>query len=208
MNIKLDIERTLGGSVSSAAKVETGTTGAAGANILSNTIIPFASQKAPYVTRVNGVATTVAPIGSGYAPHDALTLNSNGSFSLSSKPNHQIAFSLPFDTIIREIYITAGNYAPFSPSYAVYPYITLYSASPDSNLFTPIADTTTIPTTGLGPGSVPAGTMVSGSATGLNIELPAGTRIVIGGMVQEPGSSGIASYYLYFTGGVGISTRY
>lgn len=202
MNIKLDIERTLGGNAASAANVETGAIAA----IISKTIIPFASQKAPYVTRVNGAATTVAPIGSGYTQLDTLPLDSNGSFNLSSRTNHQIAFSLPFDAIIREIYITTGNYAPFSPSYPVYPYITLYSASPDSNLFTPIEGTATIPTTGLGPGSVPAGTMVSGSTTGLNIKLPAGTRIVIGGMVQEPGSSGIASYHLYFTGGVGISS--
>lgn len=203
MNIKLDIERTLGGNAASAVNAEKG---AAGAAIKSNTIIPFASQKAPYVTRVNGAATTVAPIGSGYAQLDTLPLDSSGSFNLSSRTNHQIAFSLPFDAIIREIYITTGNYEAFSPGYPVYPYITLYSASSVSNLFTPIAGTATIPTTGLGPGSVPAGTMVSGSTTGLKITLPAGTRIVIGGMVQEPGSSGIASYHLYFTGGVGISS--
>jgi hypothetical protein len=44
--------------------------------------------------------------------------------------------------------------------------------------------------------------MVSGSTTDLDVRLPAGTRIVIGGLMQNPGYSLSISYYLYYTGGV------
>jgi hypothetical protein len=44
--------------------------------------------------------------------------------------------------------------------------------------------------------------MVSGETTGLDVKLPAGTRIVIGGLMENPGSTSTNLYYLYYTGGV------
>lgn len=179
----------------------------------SYTIIPFASQRAPKVFVRNGQATRVALIGFGYIgiseledPDVSVTLHTDGSFNLSERTNRQIAFSLPFDMTIESIYITVGNYGSFSPVGTVFPYVQLYQAEPNSNQFNPIANTDVVPATGLGPGSTAANTMLAASKTGLGINLPAGTRIAVGGLVKQTNANLIeTNYYLYYTGGLGLT---
>lgn len=195
-----------------------GPKGDPGPEASSYTIIPFSSQMGPRTYANGGNPTRVTLLGFGYfdtsnsaifIPDTAIPLNADGSFNLTfanSASNRQVVFSLPFDMTINSVYATVGNYGSFSPAGSVYPYIQLYSADAGSNYFTPLTDAAAIPTQGIGPGLfLPADIMRPASKDGLNIQLLAGTRIAIGGLMKITGDTGVRDYYLYFTGGVGMT---
>lgn len=198
---------------------EKGETGAPGPEASSFTIIPFASQMAPKTYANNGLATRVTLLGFTYFytgtlatfdPDKAITLDSDGSFNLnvSSNWNHQLVFSLPFEMKITSVYATVGNYDAFLliPGFQgmLYPYVQVYSAEPNSNIFRPIPKAKAKPSTGLILTS-PANTMLTASATDINATFPAGTRIAIGGLMEFERELGARDYYLYFTGGIGLT---
>jgi hypothetical protein len=167
-------------------------------------MVPFASRKAPAIsTNSSGNPTNVAVIGFvGETP--VITLSSNGDLILGT--DEQSAFSVPFNAIIESIYITAGTRVTytFPTANAVFPFVQLYVAAPGSNAFVPIP--TARVTTSIGfSGSTPAGSMLAASRTGINVQLAAGMRILIGGGMQITGTGTLQqNYYMYFTGGIAL----
>jgi hypothetical protein len=181
---------------------ETGPTGAPGTQAL--TTIPFASHSAPRAsTDSAGKPTTVNAITFG-GSSPVVTLASDGSAALTG--DNQDAFSLPFDAVIENIYVTFNTIVDYTfPSgLTVYPFLQLYTASSDSNTFTPIETTKVAVDTGYS-GTVPSHTSRAASLKQLNLSLSAGTRILIGGQMEARGSANLArDYYFYITGGISL----
>lgn len=187
----------------------------------SYTIIPFASTNGPRTYAQNGKPTDVSLLGFGYGDRRGDTLlkgdtycfpisSSDGSFDLGSNPNFQLVFSLPIDMSLRSVYATVGNWGAFTADGDVYPFVQIYKAAPASNNFTPIEGAAAIPEFPIRKGSQPAAVMLSAFRNDLNVALPAGTRIAIGGLMKMENDSSTTAqrgYYLYFTGGVGFSAN-
>jgi hypothetical protein len=133
-----------------------------------------------------------------------VTLNANDTIVLTT--DNQSAFSLPFNATIESIYVTLATWVSFTfpVSMSVYPYLQLFTAPAESNVFTPVAQTRIMPTAGFS-GTVPANTTRAAFVSNIGLTLPAGTRILIGGLMQIIGSSSLAqNYYFYFTGGIAL----
>jgi hypothetical protein len=165
-------------------------------------IIPFASQGAPYVgTNANGQPNNVGLLTFSDRPI-ILSLAANGTITLGT--DEQYVFSLPFDAVIESIYITVGNFGTFTvPSgMTVYPLVQLFAALPESNTFTPIALSKTLPVTGFS-GTTQANTMRAGSNSQIGVSLVAGMRLLIGAQMQITGNLS-QRYYFYFTGGIAL----
>jgi hypothetical protein len=167
-------------------------------------IIPFASQGAPYVgTNANGQSNNVSLLTfSDKSP--VLSLDANGNVTLDT--DNQYVFSLPFDAVIENVYITVGNWGTFTvPSgITVYPFVQLFTALPESNTFMPMSSSKTLPTTGFS-GATPINTMRAGFKSQIGVSLVAGMRILIGGQMQIGGSGSLShKYYFYFTGGIAL----
>lgn len=193
-----------------------GPEGPQGAEATAIAMIPFASQQAPPVgTNNGGEAIDVALIGFGYMQYSSgdadvsLPIDVNDkSFSISSEANRQVAFSLPFDMTLTSLYITVGNWAAFvlpPTDTLVYPYVQIYAAPAGSNTFFPIEGAVAKPEQGIDPSFAVASTMRAASVDGLNINLRAGTRIAICGMMEITGDNTARNYYLYYTGGIGMT---
>lgn len=196
-----------------------GPRGPQGPEASSFTIIPFASQIAPRTWAFGGEPTRVTLLGFGYGDARNQTLingdysipigNNNGPFDLSTDANnnYQLVFSLPFDMIIKSIYITVGTWGEANfETRVVYPFLQLYSTTATSNTFTPIPGTIVEPEQGIGPGSVPRATTQAAFKNDLEVKLEAGTRLAIGGLMRVENENSIfpRDYYLYFTGGIGM----
>jgi hypothetical protein len=170
------------------------------------TIIPFASQTAPYIgTTAAGQPRNAALITFGGSP-PVESLGSDGTITLGT--NDQSPFTLPFDAIIENIYVDIGTYINFTfPSgITVFPFVQLFMAAPASNTFTAIPQTKVMPTAGFSE-TVPANTMRSASLREIGVSVSAGTRLLIAGQMQINGSGALTqNYYFYHTGGIALRT--
>jgi hypothetical protein len=166
-------------------------------------VVPFASKQAPHIsTGATGQPINISVLTFGAEP-PILPVAPNGSITARDA---QSAFSLPFDTVIESVYITVGTLADFNfPSgVTVYPFVQLFAATDESNVFTQIPDTKTVVSAGYS-GFVPGNTMRTAFTSQIQAPLSAGTRILIGGAIQLSGSGNLArSYYIYYTGGIGL----
>jgi hypothetical protein len=120
--------------------------------------------------------------------------------------DNQDTFSIPFDAVIENICVTFNTIIDytFPPGLTVYPFLQLYSADPDSNVFTPIAETQVIVTEGYS-GAVPSHTPSEASLRQIGVPVSAGTRILIGGHMTTAGTTNLSrDYYFYFTGGISL----
>ena len=201
----------------------TGPAGPAGASAESIAVISFASQQAAHVhTNAVGIPTDTALIGYGYMEYSdpygtgaqvAIHIDpEDGHFDLSQSVNRQLAFSLPFDMTLDSITVTAGCVGKLYPPYperdvAVYPYIQIYTANAGSNTFFPLPGAFAKPASGILPETADANTLCEAHKMDLNIKLPAGTRITIGGMMELPGDHRVRDYPLFFTGGLGMTRQ-
>jgi hypothetical protein len=167
-------------------------------------LIPFASGRSPNIhTDSSGAPRDVAAIGFGSATN-AITIDANGQVEPLS--DSLTTFTLPFDAVLDSVYLTLESSINFAfPSGTVtFPYVQIYAAAPDSVLFTPIPGAAAIPTDGYS-GTVPAYTLRTAAQTGIGATLPAGTRILIGGLMSVAGGGNLtSSYYFYFTGGIAL----
>jgi hypothetical protein len=133
-----------------------------------------------------------------------ITLAANGTAVLSR--DNQDAFSLPFDAVIENIYMTVNIPALFTfpAGIVVRPFLQLYTAAPDSNTFVSLPATKLSLKTGYS-GSVPANTPQSASVQQIGLRLTAGTRLLIGGHMEITGTGSLAhSYLFHFTGGIAL----
>jgi hypothetical protein len=120
--------------------------------------------------------------------------------------DNQDTFTLPFDAVIENIYVTFNTIVDytFPPGLTVYPYLQLYTADQTDNVFTPIAETQVIANEGYS-GTVPSHTPRSASLRQIGVPLSAGTRILIGGHMMTAGTANLTrDYYFYFTGGISL----
>jgi hypothetical protein len=131
-----------------------------------------------------------------------LSLAADGSVALA--PDSQYAFSLPFDAVLENLYITIGSAITFTfpAGITVYPFVQLFVANSDSNTFEPLVKL--VPSLGYD-GSVSSNTTRTASLSQIGASLSAGTRILIGGQMQISGSGSLSQqYYFYFTGGISL----
>jgi hypothetical protein len=167
-------------------------------------IVPFASHSAPRLTtNIAGASTTVAALTFG-GSSPVVALASNGSVALMGE--NQDTFTLPYDAVIENIYVTFNTIIDymFPPGLTVYPVLQLYDAVQDSNVFMPVAATKLIAEAGY-TGAVPSHTPASASLRQLGLYLRAGTRLLIGGRMETAGSANLArDYYFYFTGAIAL----
>jgi hypothetical protein len=185
---------------------ETGPQGDTGTpGTTTGTIIPFATQNGVTIgTDTNGQAREVTLISfiSTVSPTVIIT---GGNIVLGSFD--QNSFSLPYDCIIENIYATICSMSSYTlPSgVTTYPYIQLYSSTPESNIFAPIPQSRAMVTQGYS-GSVPAETVRFASSTTPSSVFPAGTRILIIGEMLNTGPAGALerSGNFNFTGGIGV----
>jgi hypothetical protein len=166
--------------------------------------IPFASHIAPpVITNETGQSINVSLLTfCGTTP--TVTLAANRSATLSK--DNQDVFSLPFNAVIENIYVTFNTFVTFTfpNGFTVYPFVQLYTASPSSNTFTPISTAKAAADTGYS-GTVQAYTPQTGFLKRIGLSLTAGTRILIGGQMEIIGGGNLArTYYFYFTGGIGL----
>jgi hypothetical protein len=131
-------------------------------------------------------------------------LAANGTVTLVS--GTQSVFSAPFNIVIVSIYMTVGVLVDFTfpTGLTVYPYVELFVASSESNVFSPIPQTRTMLSKGYS-GTILSSTMHAASTKQIGLTLPAGMRILIGGGIVITGTVNLArSYYIYYTGGIGL----
>jgi hypothetical protein len=171
-------------------------------------IVAFASSEyANLSTDKTGKARDAALLSFAYDP-PVQTLSDTGDVLLNEN-NLQSVFSLPFDGILENIYMNAGNYSTSFSSYEAYPYIQIFTALPDAKddvAFTPLAGAVAIPLSGYS-GTTASNTMTEANVTNLNIPLVAGTRILIGGMMRVDNTSAVRTYNFYFTGGLAFRSK-
>jgi hypothetical protein len=154
-------------------------------------------------TNNTGAATTVSAITFG-GSSPVITLAAEGTAALMG--DNQDTFTLPFDAVIENICVTFNTIVDytFPQGLTVYPFLQLYTAPPDSNVFAPVAETKLAVNVGYS-GTVLSHTPRAASLQQLGLSLSAGTRILIGGHMETAGGSGLSrDYYFYFTGGISL----
>jgi hypothetical protein len=183
----------------------TGPAGPTGGQSL--TVIPFASHTAPRLsTNSAGEATTVSAITFG-GSSPTVALAADGTVALMG--DNQDVFSLPFDAVIENIYVTFNTIIDytFPAGLTVYPFLQLYTAPPDSNIFTPVATTKLAVKMGYS-GVVPSHTPRAAFLRQINLPLSAGIRIMIGNHMETAGNAKLAwDYYFYCTGGIALRQK-
>jgi hypothetical protein len=180
-------------------KGDTGPAGVADSLML----IPFASRTAAQTSSIaSGAPANAATITFG--GQSTVGLSSTGSVTLGG--DNQDAFTLPFDAIIENIYVTFNTYTNYTipPGITVYPFLQLYVAQQTSNSFTPMSLTKIVASPGYN-GTVPSHTARSAVFKQIGLRLAAGTRVLIGGHISLSGSGTLAQRYsFYFTGGIAV----
>lgn|GEM_PF-3492716 len=158
-------------------------------------IIPFCRGECGTnytLTNASGVSTGVMLCTFGMTNGSTTTLTnpatSNPSFTQSiALNNHAFTFVMPYDGTLRSIYMNSCNYYTLgNASSVVTPYVALYTADPGTTTFTLLSGTKTpaaIPWTG----STISNSVTTGYQSGLNISIPAGTRIAIVGGCDSNG---------------------
>lgn len=172
----------------------------------SGGMIPFSSGNAPLVgTNVSGAPMNAALLTfSSNSP--VIQLGTGNSISMDTG-NMQYAFSLPQDCTLSAIYTTLANWGTFSaPSGTIVtPYVKIYRAEADENVFYPLMETKTKSPIGYR-GLVPANTLLTASKTPA-VKLHAGDRLIIAGMVELEGTANLSqTYYFYYTGGLSFTS--
>lgn len=178
-----------------------GIQGETGPAASSLAIIPFSIFNGDVRADDQGNAVDICPLGFG-GWGSSIPINSDGTVTVPGVI--QVSFILPYDSVIRSIYMASGSHSTILGTGIYYPYVELYAAPSDSNIFTPITVSVTMPDAGV-PGPAEEDVTVSGSNTGLDIQLSAGTRIIIGGKLKTENSSSDTIFSVYFSGGIAIS---
>lgn len=160
-------------------------------------IIPFCRGECGTnytITNASGVSTGVMLCTFGMSPFSTTTLTnpttSNPSFTQAiSGDSNSVTFVMPYDGILRSIYMTSCTYGPIGTATSVItPYVALYTADPGTTTFTLLSGTK-IPAAIPWTGSTISNSVTTGYQTGLNISIPAGTRIAIVGGCDATGTS-------------------
>jgi hypothetical protein len=154
-------------------------------------------------TDANGQPADVGTLTFSNRP-TIIPIEPNGTVNLDV--DDQNAFTLPFDSVIENVYICVGNLGTVTipPDTTVYPFVQLFSALPESNNFIPLPLSKTVPTTGFS-GTVLQSTMRAASTSQIGISLVAGMRLLIGGQIQVSGSGKLDQrQYFYFSGGIAL----
>lgn len=164
------------------------------------TIIPFAARRA-WRTFGGMIPEKINSLGFG-AEKNEIAINSDGTINIYSDGNPEddpMGFVLPYDAVIKSIYLEVIGYNNIDVTF--YPYVELFSAPPDSDVLTPIPESITMVE-----GSFPPNARLVGSNTGLNIQVSAGTLLVIGARVTyEPEQQVTQDYLAAYSGGIAIS---
>ncbi|MEC0026332.1 hypothetical protein P4L02_33075, partial [Bacillus cereus] len=175
----------------------TGPTGVTG----SNSIIPFATGNS-VATTSNAAGASASIIVSGFGDFTPAFTLTAGTFSFSA--GEAESFIVPYDATIINIYMSATNLAFTPPTPTnIFPYVAIATAPSGSNTFTIIPATKTVVSAPyVGGVAYPANTILSGSLTGLNIPITAGTRVAIVCGFDVTLGNLAAAYIFYYTGGI------
>ena len=180
---------------------ETGPTG----DTASAIVIPFSTgtDTGNPSTNAAGEPAQVQIVSfSGHSNSISLTGNT---FVLPTGNGYQFAFVMPYDAVVKSIYLTCSNWADFTPpaGASVYPFVMLATAPLGSNSFTLLTATETITgTPWIGGAVIPAGTILSGSRLNIDVSIAAGSRVAISCAYRITGTPSAQSYYFYYAGGI------
>ncbi|MCU4716172.1 hypothetical protein OCE25_28405, partial [Bacillus cereus] len=179
----------------------TGPTGDTGATGVSNSIIAFDTGNST-ATSSNAAGASSSIIVSSFGDFSPAFTLTAGTFSFSAGEAN--SFIMPYDAIIVSIYMSATNLAFTPPTPTnIFPYVAIATAPSGSNTFTIIPSTKTVVSAPyVGGVAYPANTIFSGSLTGLNISVAAGTRVAIVCGFDVTLGNLAASYIFYYTGGI------
>ena len=168
-------------------------------------VIPFSSgsdTSNPH-TNASGEPTEVQLVS--FSGHSSNIQIAENAFALPTGNNYQFAFAMPYNAVVKSIYLTCANWADFTPppGALVYPFVMLATAPINSNSFTLLTATQT-ETTGSWVGGVnnPAGTTLSGSRVDIDVPIPAGSRVAICCTYRITGTPSAQDYYFYYAGGI------
>lgn len=183
----------------------TGSTGSTGATGGTAAVIPFSTgiDTSNPLTNAAGEPLEIQLVS--FSGHSNTISLSGNTFTLPTGNNYQFTFAIPYDAVVRSIYLTCSNWAAFTPpaGATVYPFVTLATAQLDSALFTLLPTTETVTDTPwVGGANVPAGTTLSGFSVDINVPIPAGSRVAICCTYRITGTPSAQSYYFYYSGGI------
>jgi hypothetical protein len=167
-------------------------------------VIPFGTQTAPAISNdaAGNPANALLITFAGIPPVQPLDASGGITLAADSQP----AFSLPFDAVLESIYLTVASHSgcKCQEGAACLPFVQLFTAPPGSNRFTALPQTQTAPATGYS-GKAPGGELRAASVRDLGIPLPAGTRVLIVGMIRfTGGDTPPRSSYYNFSGGIAL----
>jgi hypothetical protein len=179
-----------------------GDTGPAGVSAIN--IIPFASGTNANTVSTNSSGATSRVVTIGYGNSHSITTSSPTQFTLNAA-NNWYSFTMPRSGTIDSIYGNVATIATWTPTGTVRPYFAVAVATAGSNYFTIAPSSVTLVFQAYIEGtSYPAYTTRITSATGLGINVGAGSRIMIVGGIQTSGGTLTQTLSFSYTGGVGI----
>jgi hypothetical protein len=141
-----------------------------------------------------------------YVDNAGESIDVSSAFVTLSATN-QASFSMPFDGVVKDIYASIALVSPTVLLNTHHPLIQLYGADPRSNDFVPIPGASAIVEPGI-TGVTEANSVYAARKTNINVELAAGTRILIVAMLQVEGGTAMRTDYWNFSGTVTFLFRY
>jgi hypothetical protein len=167
------------------------------------TLIPFASGTNANIAGTNSSGETTRVVLVGHGNSSSRTTSSPTQFDLTAT-NNWYCFSMP-QGMIDSIYGDVSTVAAWTPSSNVTPYLAIATAAAGSNRFTIVQSTITPVSQTYAQGTAyPIYTTRVVSATGLDLRVAAGTRIMVVGGIQTSGGTQAQALPFSYTGGVVI----
>ncbi|WP_222124494.1 hypothetical protein [Paenibacillus xylanexedens] len=189
----------------------TGATGEAGATGVTGVtgtgaggIVPFAVAPDTLLLAADSAGNPSNVMLTYYAGHSGTQYALTGNqFSFGAGNNQQYSFTMPYDATLNSIYATFSNWAAFTPNGNVYPFVVIATAAAGSNTFTLQSDSQVESDTPFTNGiSQTENTLLSGSATNINLNISAGTRVAICCAYRTEGATAATSYYFFYSGAI------
>jgi hypothetical protein len=173
-----------------------------------DTAIPFASKRNSALgctTDLSGHAANALLLSYVGNPIMRLPIARDGTIVLTEKS--QSAFCMPFQGEITSLCATIVSVFDwdYAEGIAAFPYVQLYTAAADSNVFYPLLESRAVVADGYWGANSPANDPRPAFATNLRIEVQAGNRIlIVGGMEVTGAGRKDCTLYWNYTGGVAI----
>jgi len=174
----------------------------------SQMFLPFRNTIVDEFTDEQGIPAKVTSLAFGVTISLGHTsINSDG--TITFLPTTSPGFIIPYNAVIKSIYMTAvlTGVSSTAAEGILFPFIQLYSAPLESNIFTPIPESITMIDDGLlipDPSLTFPYPMVYATNTNLDIHLNAG-QLIIGAQLKIENPSGLFSSVFTYAGAVGIS---